>query len=748
MANFFIKTLKLLSRLIKTARWFSAALIPLCLMCFLFIKLGQGQDILIILLQDQEKNPAYILTGLFFTGLWSAALWYPARLIAYIDDRFKLNETTRNLAPRLVGFLSVVVIHCAIFTSPYYINPRGSNFHVSASMVTCIVLIYLAFQILLFLIANSPKRLNRIADTRTSSALRQLWYFPLLSWIPWCIPLMLGNGDRVPFYTQGILFCSLLIILQWVIWVLQLKRRLLMQKWNSRTPKFIERFIQWQIKHQLLPDKVKEDSFAYALFLLFGSALIVINALAWTSPKFAMSSGPYFVTLLGLSLVSALFCLNKAIFALRLNSGFFIYAILIFAVLLFYPKGSTNLELKHSKVKDMRPTMREMLRERLLYITQNDTSKMHDVYIVLSDGGASRSGWWAATVLDGLNQKTNGRFLNNLLIMSSTSGGSVGNGYYYHQLALRAQQGMPFDNTCFESSQNFFKGDFLSHPISTILIPDLFMFSNLYGYDRGHALIESMNHHARSHNDNIEAHDEASFQLNYCMTKELPMLFLNTTSMKTGKPGVIANVRLDSNQTFRTDVLKIPNSENAYSLPLSASLVMSSRFPFISPGGVLGDEMYVDGGYFDNSGAGIVLDVLRDGMNDPVIKELLLKHNLKIIHIKNDEGKYSDSGSYQSIHAETNVARAMNNYLSPAQTVLQTYSSQTGESDYRLLQWCEDNLNKKEDTSFYCIYNLYNDLTIKDDRIMKGECILGYPMSWVISDYNIDRMKEAWNIYR
>jgi hypothetical protein len=61
---------------------------------------------------------------------------------------------------------------------------------------------------------------------------------------------------------------------------------------------------------------------------------------------------------------------------------------------------------------------------------------------VLADGGASRSGYWAAAVMDYLHTHTmydeamrNSYFSQYLFCLSGASGGSVGNGSFVAQLA-------------------------------------------------------------------------------------------------------------------------------------------------------------------------------------------------------------------------------------------------------------------------------------------------------------------------
>ena len=95
---------------------------------------------------------------------------------------------------------------------------------------------------------------------------------------------------------------------------------------------------------------------------------------------------------------------------------------------------------------------------------------------------------------------------------------------------------------------------------------------------------------------------------------QLPILCINVTRMQDGNPGVVSNVKLDSiNFNNRVDVLGLMPDDKDISI--STAAIMGARFPYVSPAGRIDQEFregsakphyFVDGGYFDNSGAGVV----------------------------------------------------------------------------------------------------------------------------------------------
>lgn len=60
-------------------------------------------------------------------------------------------------------------------------------------------------------------------------------------------------------------------------------------------------------------------------------------------------------------------------------------------------------------------------------VLDDTTIKRYPVYFVIANGGASRSGYWVASILSKLQDTTGGKFANHLFCLSGASGGSVGN---------------------------------------------------------------------------------------------------------------------------------------------------------------------------------------------------------------------------------------------------------------------------------------------------------------------------------
>jgi hypothetical protein len=154
-------------------------------------------------------------------------------------------------------------------------------------------------------------------------------------------------------------------------------------------------------------------------------------------------------------------------------------------------------------------------------------------------------------------------------------------------------------------------------------------------------------------------------------------------------------------------------------------VALGARFPYFSPAGRIGDQYFVDGGYFDNSGAGVVHEMILDLQsmimdsikNNPQHPYQKIRFN--VLHITNQT---ETEKKIEKIHP------LINDLAAPVKTILGSYASQTDINNLRLYKYLLEIY--KGDTSYRSI-NLYK----------KGEED-GYPMNWSISDQSLSRMNK------
>ena len=137
----------------------------------------------------------------------------------------------------------------------------------------------------------------------------------------------------------------------------------------------------------------------------------------------------------------------------------------------------------------------------------------------------------------------------------------------------------------------------------------------------------------------------------------MPILCINTTRVQDGNPGVVSSIQLDP-KLFdrRVDVVNLLRPDT--SLRLSTAAILGARFPYMSPAGRIDQpthkrgsaadrkdstisHFFVDGGYFDNSGAGIVQEMIRaiikvsDTTRDALLRQRMKKIKIVVLHITN-----------------------------------------------------------------------------------------------------------------
>ncbi|MTD94351.1 hypothetical protein GIW81_08390 [Hyphomicrobium sp. xq] len=309
------------------------------------------------------------------------------------------------------------------------------------------------------------------------------------------------------------------------------------------------------------------------------------------------------------------------------------------------------------------------------------------VMLVAAQGGASRAAFLTATVLGALLDATRaepskyGDIGRRIFAMSGASGGSVGlaltraalaEGHVGQTPPCGRGDPMWFANESRDRDptkswraclQVLAAGDFLSPTVAGLFLRDNIAIPSPAGPgtlypDRAVLLEHSLERHYNGivHGDPTpcgEPKDERGLcrAVGYLGGHEtsdwLPLLFLNATSVDTGRPIVASEIELGDSGGASPAIVLYPFSLNVFELlsarefdnpadevgryiyglerapdlRLSTAAVLSSRFPVISPSGQLRrgrgqlTARAVDGGYYDNTGLHTlqpIIDVLID----------------------------------------------------------------------------------------------------------------------------------------
>ena len=729
-----INHLRLFIRNVFHAAWlFSPGILFLGLTAICFWNLLQGKDIMLLAIQRRWFFALFLATLIFLVIVG----WYGARMVSeakkkkdaegampYISDYYYKH------APRFIGFSFFTITILAFAQLPIFKTvtlPGWENgFYV--------LLLAASFFYYEFMSRFLEKRFTYIAFNRL--------FFVVVSLI--FVGTLLLSISLHQF--RGIIFVVLLL-LQWCFLVFVITRRGLIE---NRKAKGVAGppTRAWQKATQKAGIDPSEAGFHLVfLFLSIIFFLIYLACSVSISVSVRLGSFPYillaFAILLGIG-----FLLTYISVRLGFNIHF-IFVILVFVFGLWSERH--RVDLLDSK-EPMRLGQRDSFQEyfnKWITLRQNeiDSVSEYPVYFVLADGGASRSGYWVASVLSKLQDTSRTTFGRHLFCLSGASGGSVGNASFYLLLKRIGDtpSRKPYDSVYLKHSRQYLESDFLTYTLSRMLSYDFFVQLAPFDTkgDRAQALTLSLESAPKG---NTFLEDSINMRIPFSdlisrksdpNSANLPILCINTTRMQDGRPSVISTVALDA-QTFnnRLDVLSIiPNGKD---IKLSTSVVLGASFPYISPAGRIDqpeparkngirEHYFVDGGYVDNSGAGVVHEMLikinqikTSIINGPVgqqTKDRLGKLRFYVLHISN--------GPTGEAYVKK-VNPFINDLAAPLKTLVGSYSVQTTINDSRL-----KNFITGVAPDGYWDLNLYRPReTIK------------YPMNWVISRTTLDSMDQ------
>ncbi|HLZ65336.1 MAG TPA: patatin-like phospholipase family protein [Aliidongia sp.] len=238
-------------------------------------------------------------------------------------------------------------------------------------------------------------------------------------------------------------------------------------------------------------------------------------------------------------------------------------------------------------------------------------SKAHPypVVIVAAAGGGIRAAYWTSYVLARLEDDAPGAH-RHILGLSGVSGGSLGIAAFVAALAEGPSQTQTYAGRVRE----YYEAEFLSPLLTGFLVPDLVqrVLPHPFGFlDRARSFEIGLATAPGRIGDQMDLALASYYPPG--QPSPLPYLFFNTTEVQTGLHAVVSPLHLDPELFPRMVDLSCLSAQAR----LATAVHMSARFPFLSPAGQLPwkngvgcmpepkqgfDYLYVDGGYFDNSG--------------------------------------------------------------------------------------------------------------------------------------------------
>lgn len=254
------------------------------------------------------------------------------------------------------------------------------------------------------------------------------------------------------------------------------------------------------------------------------------------------------------------------------------------------------------------------------------------VLFVASEGGGIRAAYWTAAVLQQLAWKAPDLFAHNLYALSGVSGGSLGVASWVmshrveycpavakEPVSARSQAERPLATTSLGA-------DFVAPAVAGIFYTDLlqrFLPFPVPAFDRSRTMEDAWQR-AFAHLPGRPF--EHTLDELYANCPALPRLLLNATVVETGQRAVLAPFASGDETDCERDALflnALPAMNEDLATrrqPLAGLVHHSARFPVVSPAGTVLREparagcprgfRLVDGGYFDNSGAQTVMDLV------------------------------------------------------------------------------------------------------------------------------------------
>jgi hypothetical protein len=328
-------------------------------------------------------------------------------------------------------------------------------------------------------------------------------------------------------------------------------------------------------------------------------------------------------------------------------------------------------------------------------------SEPYPVYVFTAEGGGIYAAYQTSTFLTSL-QDLCPRFAHHVFAISAVSGGSVGAGIYSGLVKKIKNDDKRFDEGkgCdardvggffyTDAAEDILRDDFLSPVLASFLFPDLlqrFLFFPVPFFDRARALEKSLEdsweartsyYRDKFPSDWVDAGNplQEGFFSYWDSQSDVPALFINTTEVTTGRGRVIKPLQIKSTQFTSFPIpVQTAKSTSSGEMPLSSSVILSARFPWITPAGwfrnieqpgsalgatsVKNEKVYlVDGGYVDNSGVITALRVIEEV--EAAIHQMQTAPKIQINLIVLTTGGFSHPSS------------TVGDYFSPYETLLST----------------------------------------------------------------------------
>lgn len=445
----------------------------------------------------------------------------------------------------------------------------------------------------------------------------------------------------------------------------------------------------------------------------------------------------------------------------RLTRVPFLALLLVAALLFSIFDLNDNHIIRHQHVarQPLPPTFSHAFAEWL-----NNRADLHEydtypVFIVSAEGGGLRAAYFTAIVLASIQDRCP-RFAQHTFVISGVSGGSLGAAVFTGLAARSApnEPGLPCELNSEETGEMLTKADavlsrdFLSPVLGAALYPDLaqrFLPFPIYSFDRALALEEGLEQSWKEATGGNEFGQPFAKLWEDFPRRAAPALFLNTTRVETGDRMVISNL-YPIDERFN-NLSNLSDIDPSITVPLSTATFLSARFPIVTPAGFIpigrdangdwvGKHRYVDGGYFENSGAATLYDILAvmqapDGTQKPSYMPIVIRIGNSLKPQVKYEVTPTGGANTQQVTITSNPAgrvqytsQGLGEVLSPIRTLLNTREAR-GETAIKQLNTAITTLQDGGKPSEFIEFQLF-------------ENEVALPLGWLLSRQAREEMKR------
>ncbi|MEO5565017.1 MAG: hypothetical protein ABIR18_16340, partial [Chitinophagaceae bacterium] len=462
---------------LKAIYIFFPGIIFLILGLFAFINLPQGKD---IIYQSTDGKHSWI-TGLYIvlaTIFWVSTTWYTARLIAYNrNDLYDRAPWVLFHFPRLLGYCIFLLLWLAVFLIDDVTHKKNGW---AWAIVGIDILIYILFYTYLDKSLSKEEKISiqrwkRLALWRNIARILIVasCVLVIVQWQNKDVEILLYT---LPIFQLGFLF---LVIVRHPLYKNNPNPN---PPGHSLKSRYLKKYLNWTFSDATGNFDVRFEKPVFIIYHILAIVAFFCYIMSINYLPFAreLTSFPLVLLAFGI-LLGIINLLSLLSHRKNINFNFLLISVIVIAGFFFDIHPVRTKSTKEPTVQDYaaRPSFRTYLENWIRWHKDAiDTSAQYPVFFTLADGGASRSGYWAALVLGRLHEATryersisnNSYFSDHLFCLSGASGGSVGNASFL--AALKVQQEHPelkTDSLCVKYLDN----DFLTYTLARLLGPDL-----------------------------------------------------------------------------------------------------------------------------------------------------------------------------------------------------------------------------------------------------------------------------------